>query len=82
MSSERRSRFAMDQKLTHSRLAARCTTMLHTPSATGAQEQTRAALEAMRAYFIATDQARPRQERQRLASEWLAAVRRLRTTAR
>jgi hypothetical protein len=56
--------------------------MLHTPSATGAQEQTRAALEAMRAYFIATDQARPRQERQRLASEWLAAIRRLRTTAR
>ena len=54
--------------------------MIHPPPATGSQEQTRVALEAMRAYFIATDQARPRQERQRLAHEWLAAVRRLRTT--
>ena len=54
--------------------------MIHTTPATGSQEQTRAALEAMRAYFTATDQARPRQERQRLAREWLAAVRRLRTT--
>mgnify|MGYP003598283612 CR=1 FL=1 len=44
------------------------------------QEQTRAALEAMRAYFTATAQSRPRQERQRLAHEWLAAVRRLRAT--
>lgn len=55
--------------------------MIHPPPATGSQEQTRVALEAMRAYFIATDQARPRQERQRLAREWLAAIRRLRITA-
>ncbi len=54
--------------------------MLHSPASTDSQAQTRAALEAMRAYFTATDQARPRQERQRLAREWLAAVRRLRTT--
>lgn len=54
--------------------------MIHPPPATGSQEQTRVALEAMRAYFIATDQAQPRQERQRLAHEWLAAIRRLRTT--
>ncbi|MFO1420611.1 MAG: hypothetical protein U1F59_06705 [Candidatus Competibacteraceae bacterium] len=55
--------------------------MIHQPSATAAsQEQTRAALEAMRAYFAATAQARPRRERQRLAREWLAAVRRLRTS--
>ena len=52
--------------------------MFHSPRITGTQEQTRAALKAMSAYFIATDQARPRQERQRLALEWLAAVRRLR----
>ncbi|HRE54868.1 MAG TPA: hypothetical protein PLP22_08790 [Candidatus Competibacter sp.] len=45
---------------------------------TSSQEQTRAAIKAMSAYFIATDQARPRQERQQLAREWLAAVRRLR----
>ncbi len=54
--------------------------MIHPPPATDSQAQTRAALEAMRAYFIATAQAWPRQERQRLAREWLAAVRRLRTT--
>ena len=57
--------------------------MIHPPSPNTAasQQQTRAAIEAMRAYFIATSQARPRQERQRLAHEWLAAVRRLRSTA-
>lgn len=55
--------------------------MLHPPPATSSQEQTRAALEAMAAYFKATDQQWPRRERQRLAREWLAAVRRLRTTA-
>jgi len=44
------------------------------------QAQTQAALDAMHAYFTATAQARPRQERQRLAREWLAAVRRLRVT--
>ena len=43
------------------------------------QEQTRAALSAMQAYFAATAQARPLKERQRLANEWLAAVRQLRT---
>lgn len=43
------------------------------------QEQTQAALKAMRAYFAATAQARPRKERQQLAHEWLSAVRRLRT---
>jgi len=48
---------------------------------TSSQEQTRAAIKAMSAYFIATDQARPRQERQQLAREWLAAVRRLRAAA-
>lgn len=56
--------------------------MIYPSPATGSQEQTRAALEAMRAYFMATDQARPRQERQRLAYEWLAAIRRLRTADR
>jgi hypothetical protein len=56
--------------------------MIHQPPATAAsQEQTRAALEAMRAYFAATAQAQPRLERQRLAREWLAAVRQLRTAA-
>lgn len=55
--------------------------MIHPPPATVSQEQTRVALEAMRAYFIATDQARPRRERQRLAREWLAAIRRLRIAA-
>jgi hypothetical protein len=44
------------------------------------QAQTQAALDAMHAYFTATAQARPRQERQRLAREWLAAVRRMRAT--
>ena len=44
------------------------------------RKQTMAALEAMQAYFTATAQARPQQERQRLAHEWLTAVRRLRTT--
>lgn len=57
--------------------------MIHQPPATVAsQEQTRVALEAMRAYFAATARARPRQERQRLAHEWLAAVRLLRTATR
>lgn len=55
--------------------------MVHPPPPTSSQEQTQAALEAMAAYFKATDQQRPRQERQHLAREWLAAVRRLRTTA-
>ena len=53
---------------------------MHSPSISGPQEKTRVALEAMNAYFIATDQARPRQERQRLAREWLAAIRRLRSS--
>lgn len=44
-------------------------------------QTTQAALEAMRAYFTATAQARPWRERQRLAQEWLMAVRRLRTSA-
>ena len=44
------------------------------------QAQTQAAIEAMRAYFTATAQARPRRERQELARQWLAAVRRLRMT--
>jgi hypothetical protein len=52
--------------------------MLHPSPANVAQQQTRIALEAMRAYFIATAQARPRKERQRLANEWLMAVRQLR----
>ena len=46
---------------------------------TAAQQQTRVALEAMRAYFVATAQARPHKERQRLANEWLNAVRQMRT---
>jgi hypothetical protein len=56
--------------------------MIHPPSPNTAasQQQTRAAIEAMRAYFTATSQAKPRQERQRLAHEWLAAVRQLRST--
>ncbi|MFZ1493702.1 MAG: hypothetical protein WAU60_09880 [Candidatus Competibacter denitrificans] len=53
--------------------------MTHSPASDGSQEKTRVALEAMRAYFIATDQARPRQERQRLAREWLVAIRGLRS---
>ena len=44
------------------------------------QARTQAALDAMRAYFVATAQARPRRERQRLAYEWLVAVRQLRVT--
>lgn len=56
--------------------------MMHPPPATDSREQTRIALETMRAYFVATAQARPRQERQRLAGEWLAAVRRLRIPTR
>ncbi|MBK8754128.1 hypothetical protein [Candidatus Contendibacter odensensis] len=55
--------------------------MIQTSCDIAPQEQTRAALEAMRAYFAATAQSRPRQERQRLAHEWLAAVRRMRTTS-
>jgi len=57
--------------------------MIHPPSPNtdaASQQQTRTAIEAMRAYFTATSQARPRQERQRLAHEWLAAVRQLRST--
>ncbi len=52
--------------------------MLHPNPATAAQQQTRAALEAMRAYFAASAQAQPRRERQRLAHEWLMAVRQMR----
>jgi len=55
--------------------------MTQNPSKNGPQEKTRVALEAMHAYFMATDQARPRQERQRLAREWLAAIRRLRSSS-
>lgn len=54
--------------------------MIHPTPTNASQQQTRAALEAMRAYFAATAQAQPRKERQRLAREWLAAIRRLRTT--
>jgi hypothetical protein len=54
--------------------------MIQTSQDIAPQEQTRVTLEAMRAYFTATAQSRPRQERQRLAHEWLAAVRRLRAT--
>jgi hypothetical protein len=43
--------------------------MKQSPSNSAAQEQTQAALAAMRAYFAATAQARPRRERQRLAHE-------------
>jgi hypothetical protein len=49
--------------------------------ATAAQQQTRVALEAMRAYFVATAQARPRKERQQLANEWLNAVRQMRVNS-
>ena len=44
------------------------------------QVRTQAALAAMQAYFTATAQSRPYRERQQLAREWLAAVRRLRVT--
>lgn len=50
----------------------------HSP-AIAPQEQTQAAIAAMRAYFDATARARPRRERQDLAHEWLVAIRRLRT---
>lgn len=54
--------------------------MLHpNPATIAAQQQTRAALKAMRAYFAASAQAQPHRERQRLADEWLTAVRRLRS---
>lgn len=53
--------------------------MLHPNHATStAQQHTRAALEAMRAYFTASAQAHPRRERQRLEQEWLRTVRELR----
>ncbi|HOB63005.1 MAG TPA: hypothetical protein PKI41_12935 [Candidatus Competibacteraceae bacterium] len=52
------------------------------PASVAAQEKTQAALEAMRAYFAATARSRPQRERQQLAYEWLAAIRRLRTTTR
>lgn len=55
--------------------------MRQSPGFNPSQAQTQAALKAMRAYFTATAQARPRKERQQLAHEWLAAVRRLRTSA-
>lgn len=53
--------------------------MNRNPATANSQEKTRIALEAMRAYFVATDQVRPRQERQRLAHEWLTAIRQLRS---
>ncbi|MDG4583438.1 MAG: hypothetical protein P9E67_05035 [Candidatus Competibacter sp.] len=53
--------------------------MLQHPPAIAPQEQTRAAIAAMHAYFDATARARPRRERQYLAHEWLVAIRRLRT---
>ncbi|MCP5159294.1 MAG: hypothetical protein H6975_07695 [Gammaproteobacteria bacterium] len=53
--------------------------MLHPNLATTDRQQTQAALEAMRNYFAATAQAQPRKERQRLAQEWLTAVRQMRT---
>lgn len=52
--------------------------MLHLNPATAAQQQTRAAIEAMRAYFAASAQAQPHRERQRLAHEWLTAVHQMR----
>jgi len=56
--------------------------MLHpNPATIVPQQQTRVAIQAMRAYFVATAQARPRKERQRLANEWLTAVRQLRTSS-
>ncbi|MFZ1641160.1 MAG: hypothetical protein WAV07_06910 [Candidatus Contendobacter sp.] len=54
--------------------------MIQPSSDIAPQAQTQAALDAMYAYFTATAKARPRLERQRLAHEWLAAVRRLRVT--
>ncbi|MFZ1325438.1 MAG: hypothetical protein WAT67_05335 [Candidatus Contendobacter sp.] len=56
--------------------------MLHTSRDSALKTQTQVTLEAMRAYFKATAQARPCQERQELARQWLAAVRRLRMAAR
>ena len=53
--------------------------MIEHPPAIAPQEQTQAAITAMHAYFDATARARPRRERQYLAHEWLAAIRRLRT---
>ena len=54
--------------------------MIQTSRDIAPQPRTQAALDAMHAYFTATAQARPRRERQRLEREWLAAVRRLRST--
>ena len=56
--------------------------MIQRPPASAPQEQTQAAIAAMHAYFEATARARPRRERQYLAHEWLAAIRRLRTVGR
>ncbi|MCB1793168.1 MAG: hypothetical protein KDJ70_01790 [Candidatus Competibacteraceae bacterium] len=53
--------------------------MMQGPPAIASQEQTRAAIAAMHAYFDATARAQSRRERQYLAHEWLAAIRRLRT---
>jgi hypothetical protein len=55
--------------------------MTHSNPATRTQQQTRVAIEAMRAYFIATNQSLPRKERQRLANEWLNAVRQMRANS-
>ncbi|HPF57340.1 MAG TPA: hypothetical protein P5149_15450 [Candidatus Competibacteraceae bacterium] len=51
---------------------------MYYPNLATAQQQTQAAIEAMRAYFAATSQARPRKERQQLANEWLNAIRQMR----
>lgn len=56
--------------------------MIQHPPASASQEQTQATIAAMHAYFEATARARPRRERQYLAHEWLAAIRRLRTVGR
>lgn len=56
--------------------------MIQNPPVIAPREQTRVAIAAMRAYFDATAQARPQRERQHLAQEWLAAIRRLRIADR
>ncbi|HRF44300.1 MAG TPA: hypothetical protein PLD30_08670 [Candidatus Competibacteraceae bacterium] len=54
---------------------------MYYPNPATTQQQTQAAIEAMRAYFAATSQARPHKERQRLANEWLNAIRQMRTSS-
>ena len=48
------------------------------PNPVTTQQETQTALDAMHAYFVATAQAQPRKERERLAREWLKAVHRMR----